>query len=77
VITVDEENEDSEFVRVRKRNWVRLIQKVWKDDPEVCPQCGSRTKIKTRLVTRGWRDTLNVQSINIRASPRPAMRGTT
>jgi rRNA maturation endonuclease Nob1 len=53
VITVDEEDEDSEFVRVRKHNWVRLIQKVWKDDPEVCPQCGSRTKIKTHLVMRG------------------------
>ena len=28
VITVDEDDEDSEFIRVRKRNWARLIQKV-------------------------------------------------
>ena len=182
MITVDEEDEESEFVRVRKRNWARLIARVWKDDPEICPECGSklevlsafvarqlasqsspaqddvierilrcrgewpcglravalrlrdqpssattlravpalsgrsplarsrltprgsasarrvghqsssrcfqsravgfrsaipRTKIKTRLVTRGWSDTLNVQSVNSRASPRPAMRGTT
>ena len=182
MITVDEEDEESAFVRVRKRHWARLSAKVWKENPEICPQCGSklevlsafvarqlasqsspaqddvierilrcrgewpcglravalrfrdqpssattlravaalsgrsplassrltrrgnvsgsrvdrrsssrclqsravgfrsaipRTKIKTRLVTRGWSDTLNVQSINSRASPRPAMRGTT
>ncbi len=39
VITV--EDPDSEFVRVRKRSWARLIQKVWLDDPEACPRCGS------------------------------------
>ena len=182
MITVDEEDEESAFVRVRKRHWARLSAKVWKENPEICPQCGARlevlsafvarqlasqsspaqddvierilrcrgewpgglravalrlrdqpssattlravpalsgrsplarsrltrrgsasarrvghpsssrclqsravgfrsaiprTKIKTRLVTRGWSDTLNVQSINSRASPRPAMRGTT
>jgi hypothetical protein len=71
VITVDEE---SEFVRVRKRNWARLIARVWKDDPEVCPECGSRTKIKTRLVTPGWNDALYVQSVNNRASPGVAHR---
>ena len=36
-----------------------------------------RTKIKTRLVTRGWSDTLNVQSINSRASPGVARRRAT
>ena len=29
VITVDEDDEETEFVRVRKRNWARLIAKVW------------------------------------------------
>ena len=44
-ITVEEENEESEFVRVRKRNWARLIARVWKDDPEVCPECGSKLEV--------------------------------
>ncbi len=39
VITVDDE--DSEFVKVRKKNWARLIRKVWLEDPELCPRCGS------------------------------------
>lgn len=42
VITVDDEDEESEFLRVRKRDWARLIQKVWKDTPEIFPECGSR-----------------------------------
>ena len=40
VITVEEE--DSHFVKVRKRNWARLIKKVWLSDPELCPKCGSK-----------------------------------
>ena len=44
-ITLDEEDEESEFVRVRKRNWARLIARVWKDDPEVCPECGSKLEV--------------------------------
>ncbi len=40
VLTVDDE--ESEFVRVKKRNWARLIARVWKEDPELCPSCGSR-----------------------------------
>ena len=27
-------------MRVRRRNWARLIRKVWMDDPEECPRCG-------------------------------------
>ena len=52
VITVDEEDEESEFVRVRKRNWARLIAKVWKDDPEVCRECGSRLEMLSDFVAR-------------------------
>ena len=45
MITVDEEDEESEFVRVRERNWARLIARVWKDDPEICPECGSKLEV--------------------------------
>ena len=43
VLTVEEE--DSDFVKVRKRNWARLIQKVWCEDPEVCPKCGAHMRV--------------------------------
>ena len=45
VITVDEEDEESEFVKVRKRNWARLIARVWKGDPEIFPECGSKLEV--------------------------------
>ncbi len=37
VVTAQEEGE---FVRLRRKNWARLIAKVWQDDPEVCDCCG-------------------------------------
>src|SRR5881397_3010691 len=40
------EAEESGFVRVRRRSWARLIQKVWLDDPELCPKCGERMKAR-------------------------------
>ena len=52
MITVDEEDEESEFVRVRKRNWARLIARVWKDDPEICPECGSKLEVLSAFVAR-------------------------
>ena len=45
VITVEE----SEFVKLRKRNWARLIARVWKDDPEVCPDCGSKLEVLSAI----------------------------
>jgi hypothetical protein len=39
------DGEESEFVRVRKRNWASLIRKVWLADPELCPRCGGRLKV--------------------------------
>ncbi len=36
------EDEESEFLKVRKRKWARLIAKVWLDDPTLCPTCGSK-----------------------------------
>ena len=52
VITVEEEDEESEFIKLRKRNWARLIAKVWKDDPEVCPQCGAKLELLSAFVAR-------------------------
>ena len=52
MITVDEEDEESEFVKVRKRNWARLIAKVWKEDPEICPECGSKLEVLSAFVAR-------------------------
>jgi hypothetical protein len=39
------EAEESGFLRVRRRSWARLIQKVWLDHPELCPRCGERMKV--------------------------------
>jgi len=49
VITVEEAEEESHFVRVRKRNWARLIRRVWMDDPELCPQCGSKLELLSAI----------------------------
>ncbi len=43
VLTVEEE--DSNFVKVRRRNWARLIAKVWLSDPEACPECGGHMRV--------------------------------
>ena len=32
-------------MRVRKRNWARLIKKVWLEDPSLCPRCGKPLEI--------------------------------
>ena len=37
--------EDSEFVRTRRKNWARLITKVWEIDPELCEGCGQKMRI--------------------------------
>jgi hypothetical protein len=39
------DEEESGFVKVRRRNWARLIQKVWMEDPEICPRCGQRMAV--------------------------------
>jgi hypothetical protein len=38
------EEEESGFVKVRRRSWARLIRKVWIADEE-CPRCGGRLKV--------------------------------
>jgi hypothetical protein len=40
-----EQEEDSAFLRKRKRSWAKLISKVYLDDPEICRSCGKTMKI--------------------------------
>jgi hypothetical protein len=40
---------ESGFVRVRRRNWARLIARTYLEDPEVCPQCGKRMRVLAAL----------------------------
>ncbi len=37
--------DDSPFLRNRRRSWARLIHKTWLCDPELCPVCGQRMKV--------------------------------
>ena len=34
------EEEESGLVRLRRRSWARLIQKVWMENPELVPAAG-------------------------------------
>lgn len=37
--------EEAGLVKVRRRNWARLIRQVWLDDPELWPKCGETMKL--------------------------------
>ena len=43
------DEEESGFVRVRRKNWARLIAKVHMDDPQLCPRCGKEMKVLAAL----------------------------
>jgi hypothetical protein len=45
VLSPQEQEEDSAFLRKRKRSWAKLIAKVYLDDPEICRSCGKTMKI--------------------------------
>ncbi len=49
VVLVDEE--DSQFAKVRRKNWARLISKVWLEDPSLCPSCGKEMKVISALTS--------------------------
>ena len=38
-------DDESEGAPERRRNWARLIQRVWLSDPELCPACGQRLEV--------------------------------
>jgi len=45
------QEEESGFVKLRKRNWARLIRKVYLEDPELCESCGERMKVLSALTS--------------------------
>lgn len=47
----EEADEFAEFIVQRKRNWAHLIQKVWHDNPELCPNCNTPMKWTAPLVS--------------------------
>ena len=38
-------DEESDFTKKRRRNWAKLIAKVYFDDPQLCASSGERMKI--------------------------------
>ena len=49
-VTIIEE-EESEFAKVRRKNWARLIAKVWLGDPSLCPSCGKEVRVVSALTS--------------------------
>ncbi len=45
----EEEEEESDFVKVRRRSWRRLIVKVWLEDPQLCPGCGEPMRVLSAI----------------------------
>jgi hypothetical protein len=47
--TLSPQEEDSEFVRSRRRGWAKLIAKVWLEDPSLCASCQQPMKIVSAI----------------------------
>jgi hypothetical protein len=43
--------EDSEFVKIRRRSWARLIAKVYKEDPILCRSCGKPMRLVSAITS--------------------------
>ncbi|MBI4455813.1 MAG: transposase, partial [Acidobacteria bacterium] len=41
----EEDSEADHFARERRRNWARLLKKIYQVDPLVCPRCGNKMRI--------------------------------
>jgi hypothetical protein len=46
---VVEVEDDSEFVRIRRATWARLIAKTWLEDPSLCGSCGKPMKMMSAM----------------------------
>lgn len=44
-IQVKKPEDESEFTRECRRNWARMIKRVYEVDPLLCPRCGGKMKI--------------------------------
>jgi hypothetical protein len=47
-VTVIEE-EESDFVRLRRSSWRRLIARLWLDDPQLCPGCRKPMRVVSAI----------------------------
>ena len=45
------ESNQSEFVRLRKKSWARLIAKTWLENPALCKSCGKEMKIISAITS--------------------------
>ena len=36
---------------MRRKNWARLIAKVWLEDPSLCPSCGKEMRVVSALTS--------------------------
>jgi len=52
------EGEESEFVRVRRRTWARLIAKVYLEDPCLCTSCGKEMRTITAITSPAQDDVI-------------------
>ena len=43
--------EESPFVRLRRKNWARLIARTYLEDPALCPSCGQEMRIVAALTS--------------------------
>lgn len=43
--------EESPFVRLRRKNWARLIAKTYLEDPSLCPSCGQEMRMVAALTS--------------------------
>jgi hypothetical protein len=42
-------DDDSPYLKERRRSWARLMHRTWLCDPELCPVCGARMKVIAAL----------------------------
>ena len=70
------DDDESEFVRVRRRNWARFIQRVWLEDPTLCPRCRKRMKVVAAISSPAQDDVIEkiLRCRDLRDPPRLPQR---
>jgi len=51
-------DDESDFTKKRRRDWGRLIAKVYLDDPQLCASCGERMKIVAAITSPAQDDVI-------------------
>jgi hypothetical protein len=62
-----QDNSQSEFLRNRKRNWAKLIAKVYQEDPSLCKTCGQPMEIIAAISSPAQDDVIErvLQHLNL------------